>query len=417
MNLDFGLLNIVAAIVPPRVAAAIRILAVGISINNPAIAATLYSVTDLGNLGSSQQVTVNGINNNGQAVGSSAVNDSSFRIYPFRTAPNSPIDAKQDNLAGDRNLQGRARAINDTGVVVGDVSLTFPTAFRTAPNRSIVDQTDFFTSLNFASAINNNGTAVATFIGRSLSTRGNYYSYRIGANQQTDNLGSFGVLVKPTYYSYMSYTYTLATDINDSREVVGASLLPTSEEIHAFRTMPNQAINPVTDDLGTLGGTQSQANAINNLGQVVGFSLNPNGETRAFRTNPNSPINSLTDDLGTLGGSYSVANDININGQVVGNSLTQTGERRAFLYEDGRMFDLNSLIPANDFTLNYANGINDRGQIVAGFSEPNLPNRIFLLTPIASTSIPDPMGVPGILLFGAVGAAFSLIRATIGLFH
>lgn len=103
---------------------------------------------------------------------------------------------------------------------------------------------------------------------------------------------------------------------------------------------------------------------------------------------PNSPI-TAADDLSTLGGVFTIPNDINNLGQVVGNSKIANGEQRAFLFDEGKMFDLNDLIPANSgLTLNYANGINDRGQIVAGISSGI--NRIFLLTLIASTSIPEP---------------------------
>ena len=56
-------------------------------------------------------------------------------------------------------------------------------------------------------------------------------------------------------------------------------------------------------DLGTLGGTSSAARAINNLGQVTGWSyLAGNSIWRAFRWAPWGPMV----DLGTLGGDYSL---------------------------------------------------------------------------------------------------------------
>src|SRR5690348_8094633 len=70
-------------------------------------------------------------------------------------------------------------------------------------------------------------------------------------------------------------------------------------------------------DLGTLGGTISVAYGINASGQVVGWSytgaVDPlaGNISHAFRTAPNKPINPITDDLGTLGGYYSWAYGIN----------------------------------------------------------------------------------------------------------
>ena len=72
-------------------------------------------------------------------------------------------------------------------------------------------------------------------------------------------------------------------------------------------------------------------------------------------------------DLGTLGGTYSFANSINNHNLVVGSSnvLGDAGSH-AFLYTDGRMTDLNSLIdPASGWTIHDAYDINDFGQIAA----------------------------------------------------
>jgi probable HAF family extracellular repeat protein len=138
-------------------------------------------------------------------------------------------------------------------------------------------------------------------------------AFRTGPNQPinpaTDDLGSLGG----------GGTYPWG--INNLGQVVGESKLSSNGETHAFRTGPNLAINPATDDLGTLGGDYSSASAINDFGQVVGSSrLTGNGGSHAFRTGPNQRINPATDDLGTLGGSNSHANAINAAGQVVGYS-------------------------------------------------------------------------------------------------
>ena len=53
-------------------------------------------------------------------------------------------------------------------------------------------------------------------------------------------------------------------------------------------------------------------------------------------------------DLGTVKGDYaSVALGINDRGEVVGASFDKTGVPRAFLRRDGKMIDLNTLLPAN----------------------------------------------------------------------
>ena len=117
-------------------------------------------------------------------------------------------------------------------------------------------------------------------------------------------------------------------------------------------------------DLGTLGGGQSKAYGLNDLGQVVGESETPSGESRAFLWLP-EPAYALPagmNDLGTLGGSESVAFGINNLGQVVGRADTDAaGIYHAFLWDpQSGMQDLGTL----GGQVSEAYAINDLGDVV-----------------------------------------------------
>ena len=83
-------------------------------------------------------------------------------------------------------------------------------------------------------------------------------------------------------------------------------------------------------DLGTLGGSFSEAQGINSRGQVVGRSSVVPGE---FHVHAFLWEDGQMTDLGTLPGrSESVAFDINSRGQVVGSGTTASGEEHAVLW-------------------------------------------------------------------------------------
>ena len=188
---------------------------------------------------------------------------------------------------------------------------------------------------------------------------------------------------------------SVGVDINNQLSMSGSGnqvshITGNSEDIAFF--WDGGAMLP----LGTLADDDSgssEAIAMNDLDQVVGNATTNDGTTHAFLWS--NATKEMTD-LGTLGGDNSYATAINDAGQVVGYS--ETGELydlegvtrniiHAFLWDDGTMYDLGS---HNDFytfsfgesyPFSQAVDINDTGEVV-GFSYTiNNHRRAFYLNP------------------------------------
>jgi probable HAF family extracellular repeat protein len=132
-------------------------------------------------------------------------------------------------------------------------------------------------------------------------------------------------------------------------------------------------------DLGTLGGDFSQANAVSANGQVVvGVARNAARRDRAFRWE-----NGVMQDLGTLGGDESHALGVSANGQVVVGWAQAGTQERAFRWENGVMQDLNQvyaqLVGRSVLLRAYAISPDGRYIVGVGFNASTGRNEAFLL--------------------------------------
>jgi probable HAF family extracellular repeat protein len=341
----------------------------------PAQSQPKYQLIDLGTLGGGACCTsAYGINRYGQAVGDSAPADGNFS-KAFRTGPNAVIKPT-DNLGGSA-YGSSANAINSLGQVAGWVGIENSgiRAIRGGPNSAYDPATAFGTfggRDSEAYGINDIGQVVGyaldTYTSRAFRTGPN-----LPFNPATDGLDDW------TFGS-------TAQAINNSGQVVGTAYLGPTTDVgyHPFRVEPNTRLTPA-DLLPVIG----YGWGINEFGQVTGWFYTPDGRARAFRTTRGAPINAPPEDLGDLGGGIAAGEGINSAGDVVGVSfIPGGGAGHAFIYTNGKMWDLNDLIPPQSgWVLQGGMAINDAGQIV-GNGRFMDASRAFRLDPISACSLP-----------------------------
>ncbi len=114
-------------------------------------------------------------------------------------------------------------------------------------------------------------------------------------------------------------------------------------------------------EIGTFGGTSSEAFAINDIGQVIGRAAYPDNKWHAFIWQ-----DGIIKDLGFSESSiHSVAYGINNDGQVVGAQVISEQSVEAFLWENDEIQILEGF--GGPFTRAY--GINNIGQVVGSSSD------------------------------------------------
>lgn len=161
-------------------------------------------------------------------------------------------------------------------------------------------------------------------------------------------------------------SFSVAIDINDTGQAIGAATNADETTFHAFR-YDHGALT----DLGTLGGARSYPHAISENGKVAGDSTNALGEQHAFLYDDGG-----IHDLGVLpGGTWSTAYAVNDAGQVAGVSEIAGGGQHAFFYDGTTMHDLGTL-PGG--TSSFATHINAAGQVIGWADSPSNGQHVFL---------------------------------------
>lgn len=339
----------------------------GLSLSLSAQAATSYRITDIG------RFYPTGINDVGQVVGGD-------RSYGSSYNRSSVLWSSASGLEYIVGSGSHLSSINNAGQVVGTRwidSESRESAFLWSRASGLQDVVGVWLGFDSSAAgINDAGLVVG---GVASST----YLWDSAAGGRD--------LAGPVHYFQ-------AHAINNAGQVVGER----DGRAHLWNSTTG-----TFQDLGVRpGSTYSYATSINDLGQVVGHSLNIDDMGYQYDAYFWSSASGMLD-LGVLPGRmFSLAYGVNDAGLVVGSSRgVGTASDLAFLWSNGEgMRNLNDLVDAADplkgrVTLASATAINESGQIVGYGSFANGEYGAFLLTPV-----PEPeswaMLVGGLLALG-----------------
>ena len=325
-------------------------------------------LTDLGALANGESSAAGDINARGWVIGQSQYG----RIDPFFGSPATRSVLWNDisivDLGTLGGATGTATEINDGGEVVGFSETGAPDPFLGAQFHDFLwvngkmkdigtlggpDTLPFF-GLGCGTCINNRGEITGSSFTNSVANATTgipTFDPFIWRNGNMTDIGGLGGTLGSPYH------------MNDRGQIVGISDLAGDTEFHPFIWDGSMR------DLGTLGGDDAQPFWNNENGDVVGDSdVAGNRVRHAFLWRKGTMT-----DLGTLG-TFSVAFAINDKGQIVGFSGIDASTVHAVMWDNGGITDLNSVIVANaPFVLVAALNINNRGEIFGQAAPLGLP--------------------------------------------
>ncbi len=328
-----------------------------------------YTVSDVSAPGVNPNFAT-GVNAGGQVSGYATVGANGAQAWRFTPGSGTA------NLGTLGGTDSRALGINNAGQVTGysrdAAGLAHGFVFSNAGGLADIGGNGTGAPI-FAQHINATGQ-VAGF----SANAGDEQAFRFSPPGLMLNLGTIPNAPLPATAS--------AYGVNDAGRVVGGGSSPSGFN-RAFRT---DADGTNMTELGTLGGNESWAYAINNAGQVAGTSSSLSIDTHAFLFTDAAGMT----DLGTLGGYVSTAFALDNSGHVVGTAQDGAGAMHAFVWSAALgMRDLNDFIPVNSgWVLTEARGVNDSGMIVGSGTFNGQP-RAFLLMQNSGPDTTAPVAV------------------------